>query len=96
MDSSSLDEVLHTPNTLMVRGSCPQTSLFSGLLVYRYLAYSDDWSENPSLGNFLLQPDKELVGIPSSAGSFDLASYPSKSWETLPIVYTGHCTFMLF
>jgi len=69
--------------------------LFPGLPVYHYLAYLDDWSENPSMGNFLLHPDKELAGIPSSAGSFDLASYPSSSWETLPIVYTSHSTFVL-
>jgi hypothetical protein len=95
VDSSSLDEVLHTPNTLMAHRSCPQTSLFPGLLVYHYLVYSNDWSENPSLGNFLLHPDKELASIPSSTGSFDLASYPSRSWETLPAVYTGHSTFVL-
>jgi hypothetical protein len=95
VDSSSLDEALHTPNTLMARGSCPQTSSFPGLSVYRYLAYLDDWSENPSLGNFLLYSDKELASIPSSAGSFDLAFYPSRSWETLPIVYIGHSTFVL-
>ena len=66
MDNSSLDEALHTPNTLMAHGSCPQTSLFPGLSVYHYLVYSDDWSEDPSLGNFLLHSDKELAGIHSS------------------------------
>ena len=95
MDSSSLDEVLHIPNTLMVRGGCPQISSFPGSLVYLYLAYSDDWSENSSLGNFLLHSDKELVGIPSSASSFDLTSYPSRPWEILPVVYTGRSTFVL-
>jgi hypothetical protein len=94
MDSSSLDEALHTPNTLMVRESCPQISSFPGLLVYCYLAYSDDWSKNPSLGNFLLHSDKELAGIASFTGAFHLASYPSRSWETLHIVYTGHSTFV--
>jgi hypothetical protein len=94
VDSSSLDEVLHTPNTLMARGSCPQTSSFQGLPVYCYLAYSDDWSENPSLGNPLLHSDKELAGISSFASLFHLASYPSRSWETLPVVYTGHSTFV--
>ena len=95
MDSSSLDEVLHTPNVLMAHGSCPQTYSFQGLPVYRYLAYLDDWSENPSLGNPLLHSDKELASISSFAGLFHLASYPSRSWETLPIVYTGHSTFVL-
>ena len=52
MDRSSLDEALHTPNTLMARGSCPQTSSFPCLPVYRYLAHSNDWSENTFLGNF--------------------------------------------
>jgi hypothetical protein len=96
MDSSSLDEALHTPNTLMAHGSCPQTSSFPVLLVYYYLAYSDDWSENPSLRKFFLHFDKDLASIPSSAGSFDLASYPSRYWETLLVVYTGHITFVLF
>jgi hypothetical protein len=95
MDSSSLDEALHTPSTLMAHGSCPQTSSFPGLPVYRYLAYSDDWSENPSLGNFLMHSNKELSGIPSSASLFHLSSYPSRSWEPLPVVYTGHSTFVL-
>jgi hypothetical protein len=74
--------------------SCPQTSSFPGVPVYRYLTYSDDWSENPSLGNFLLYSDKELAGIPSSTGAFHLVSYPSRSLETLPTIYTGHSTFM--
>jgi hypothetical protein len=95
VDSSSLDEALHTPDTLVAHGSCSQTSSFPGLLVYLYLAYSDDWSKNPSLGNFLLHSDKELASIPSFASSFDLSSYPSRSWETLPTVYTGHNTFVL-
>jgi hypothetical protein len=95
MESSSLDEALHTPNTLMAYGSCPQTSSFPSLPVYHYLAYSDDWSENPSLGNFFLHLDKDLASIPYSIGSFDLASYPSRSWETLPAIYTGHSTFVL-
>jgi hypothetical protein len=94
VDSSSLDEALHTPNILMARGSCLQTSPFLGLAVYRYLAYSDDWSGNPSLENLFLHSDKELAGINSFAGAFHLVSYPSKSWETLPVVYTGHITFM--
>jgi hypothetical protein len=66
--------------------------------VYRFtycFAYSDDWSENPFSENFLLHSDKELAGIPSSTGSFDLASYPSRLWETLCVVYTGHSTFVL-
>ena len=95
MDSSSLYEGLHTPNTLMARGRCPQTSSFPSSPVYCYLAYSDDWSENPSLGNLLLHSDKDLASIPSSVGPFHLASYPSRSWETLPIIYTGHSTFVL-
>ena len=95
MDSYSLDEALHIPNILMVRGRCPQTFLFPGLSVYRSFTYLDDWSENPSSGNFLLHSDKDLVGIPSSAGSFDLASYPSRIWETLPTVYIGRSTFMV-
>ena len=95
MDSSSLNEALHTPNTLMAHESCPQNSSFLGLPVYHYLAYSNDWSENSSLGNFLLHFDKELVGIPSFVGSFDLASYPSRPWEILPTIYTGHNTFVL-
>ena len=76
-----------SPNTLMAYGTCPQTSSFQGLSVYRYLVYSDDWSENPS--------NKGLAGILSSASLFNLASYPCRSWETLPVVYTGHSTFML-
>jgi hypothetical protein len=95
VDSSSLDEALNTPNTLMSRGSCSQTSSFPGLPVYRYLACLDDWSENLSLGNFLLHSDKELASIPSFTGLFHLASYPSKSLETLPIVYTSDSTFVL-
>jgi hypothetical protein len=95
VDRSSLDEALHTPNTLMAHGSCPQTSSFPGLPVYHYLACSDDWSENPSLGNFFLHSDKELAGIPSSTGLFHLASYLSRPWKTLPIVYTSHSTFVL-
>jgi hypothetical protein len=95
VDSSSLDEALHTPNTLVARGSCPKTSSFPGLPVYRYLACSDDWSENTSFGNFLLHSDKEMAGIPSFASLFHLASYPSRSWETLPTFYTGHSTFVL-
>jgi hypothetical protein len=94
VDSSSLDEALHTPNTLMAHGSCPQTFSFQGSKVYHYLAYLGDWSENPSLGNFLLHFNKELAGILSSTGVFHLVSYPSKSWETLPVVYTGHSTFV--
>jgi hypothetical protein len=66
VDSSSLDEALHTPTTLMAGRSCPQSSSFPGLSVYHYLVYSDDWSENPCLGKFLLHFDKELAGIPSS------------------------------
>jgi hypothetical protein len=95
MDSSSLDEALHIPNILMARGSCPQTSSFPSLPVYRCLAYSDDRSENHFSENFLLHSDKELAGIPSFAGSFNLVSYPSGLWETLPVVYTGHSTFVL-
>jgi hypothetical protein len=95
MDSSSLDEVLCIPNTLMARGRYPHTSLFLGLPVYCCLVYLDDWSENPFLEDFLLHFDKELAGIPSSASSFDLSSYPSRLWETLPIVYTSHITFVL-
>jgi hypothetical protein len=95
MDSSSLYEAIHTPNTLMAHGSCPQTSSFPGLPVYCYLAYSNDWSENPSLGKFLLHSDEELASIPSSTGSFDLASYPSRPWETLLTIYTGHSTFVI-
>jgi hypothetical protein len=72
MDSSSLDEVLHIPNTLMARESCPQTSSFPDLLVYRCLAYSDDCSENPFSESFWLHFDKELDGIPSSTGSLIL------------------------
>jgi hypothetical protein len=94
VDSSSLDEVLHTPNVLMAHGSCPKTYSFQGLPVYCYLVYSDDWIENPSLGNPLLHFDKELAGISSFAGLFHLASYPSRSWETLPTVYIGHITFV--
>jgi hypothetical protein len=95
VDSSSLDDVLHIPSTLMVRGGCPQTSLFPYLPVYCCLAYSDGWSENIFSKIFLLHSDKELVGIPSSTGSFDLLSYPSRLWETLPIVYTNRSTFVL-
>jgi hypothetical protein len=47
MESSSLDESLRIPNTLMARRDCLQTSLFPGLLVYHCLAYSDGLSESP-------------------------------------------------
>jgi hypothetical protein len=77
----------------MARGSCPQTSSFPGLQVYHCLAYSYDWSENPFSQNSLLYSDEELDGTPSSTGSFDLVSYPSRLWETLPVVYTGRSTF---
>jgi hypothetical protein len=58
------------------------------------LRIQNDWSENPSLGNLLLHSDKELVGIFSSAGLFNLASYRSRSFEILPAIYTGHITFV--
>jgi hypothetical protein len=94
VDSSSLDEALHTPNTLKARKHCPQTFSFQGSKVYHYLVYSGDWSENPSLENFLLHFDKELATILSSASVFHLVSYPSKSWETLLTIYTSHSTFV--
>ena len=93
MDSSSLDEALHIPNTLMAHGGCLQTSSFSSLPVYHCLAYSYGWSENPFLEKFLLYSDKELAGTPSSVGSFDLVSYPSMLWETLLTIYTNRSTF---
>jgi hypothetical protein len=92
---SPLDVVLHIPNTSMVHEECPQTSSFPDLPVYHCLAYLDYWSENPFSKIFLLHSGKKMVGIPSSAGSFGLASYPSKLWENLPVVCTGHNTFML-
>jgi hypothetical protein len=62
VDSSSLDEVLHIPNTLVVHGGCPQTSLFLDLPIYHCLAYLDCWSENIFWEISLLCSDKELVG----------------------------------
>ena len=61
VDSSSLDYSLHTPNTLKDHERCPQTFSFQGSKVYHYLVYSGDWSEKPSLENFLLHFDKELA-----------------------------------
>jgi hypothetical protein len=48
------------------------------------------------LENSLLYSDKELGGIPSSAGSFDLDSCISSLWEALIVVYIGRSTSMLF
>jgi hypothetical protein len=93
--SSSLGEVLHIPIILTVHGGCPQTSLFPDLLVYHLLGCSDCWSENISLENSLLHSDKELVDIPSSAGSFSLVSCLSKPWEILTVVCIGRNTFGL-
>jgi hypothetical protein len=56
----------------------------------------DSLSENISLEIFFLHSDKVLVGIPSSAGSIDLVSYPSKFWEILSVVCIDHNTFRLF
>ena len=95
MDSSSLDEVIQIPNTLMVYGGCPQNYLFPGSPVYRFLVHMNYWSENIFLEGFLLQYDKELAGIPSSVGSFSLASYPSKTWEIFSVFFIGHNTFEL-
>jgi hypothetical protein len=94
-NSSSLDEVLRIPNTLMARGGCLQTSSFPGLLVYHCLAYLDGWSENPFSENLLLYSDKELAGTPSSTSSFALVSYLSKLWETPHIICTDRSTFEL-
>jgi hypothetical protein len=94
VDKSSLDEVLHIPNTLMVCGGCPQTSSFPSSLVYHCLAYLDYWNEILFSERFLLHFDKGLVDIPSSAGSFGLVSYHSKLWETLSVVCIGHITFI--
>jgi hypothetical protein len=79
----------------MVHGGCPQTSLFPDLPVYHLLECLDCWSENISLEIFLLHSDKELVGIPSSAGSFGLVSCLSKPWEIMSIVCIGRNTFGL-
>jgi hypothetical protein len=95
VDSSSLDEALHTPNTLKDHERCPQTFSFQGSKVYHYLVYSGDWSEKPSLENFLLHFDKELaVSFLPLVCSIHIVSYPSKALETLLIVYTGHSTFV--
>ena len=95
MDNSSLDEVLHIPNILTAHGGCPQTSSFLELSVYRCLVYSNGWSENIFLEIFLLHSDKELVGIPSSVGSFGLVSCLSKPWEIMSIVCISLNTFGL-
>jgi hypothetical protein len=94
-DSSSLDEALHIPNTLMVHGDYLQTSLFPSLLVYHCLAYLDGWSESPFSENFLLCSNEELAGTPSSVGLFALVSYLSMLWETRPIVCIDRITFRL-
>jgi hypothetical protein len=93
MDNSSLDEVLHIPIILMVHGGCAQTCLFPDLPVYHLLACLDCWSKNISLEIFFPRSDKELVDIPSSAGSFSFVSCLSKPWEILSIVCIGHNTF---
>jgi len=93
MGNSFLDEVLHIPSILTVHGSCRQTFLFPDLPVYHLLECLDCWSENISLEIFLLHFDKELVGIPSSAGSFGLVSYPSNPWEIMFVVCIGLNTF---
>jgi hypothetical protein len=95
VDSSSLDEFLHIPSTLMVHRHCPRTSSSPDLLVYRCLAYSDGSSEDLFSEIFLLHSDKELDGIPYSDGSFNIVSYPSRIWETLPAIYIGRSTFVL-
>ena len=95
MDSSSLDEVIQIPNTLMVYGGCPQNYLFLGSPVYSFLVHMNYWSENIFLEGFLLHYDKELVGIPSFVGSFSLASYPSKPLEIMFVVCIGCNTFKL-
>jgi hypothetical protein len=95
VDSSSLDEVFHIPNTLMVCRGCPQIYSFPGSLVYCYLVYLGYWSEILSKQIFLLDSDMVLASIPSFIGSFGLIAYPSKLWETLLVVCTGRGTFVL-
>jgi len=98
MDSSSLGEVLHIPITLTVRGGCPQTYSFPDLPLHCFtITFHIPMVgvEILSRNSFLLHSGKEMVGSPSSVGSFHLVSYPSRIWETLSIVYIGRITFVL-